>query len=396
MKRRQRQRGTREQRAQLRDVLSAASAMTAAQQEPRRHHLVPRFYLDQWAIDGRVQVTDLLQQRRTFQLRPEHALVETNYYRINEGMVDGGSPVAWESWLSAIEGAAASLLPVVRDEGLHTLEPESQGQFLQFLAVQVTRSRTWRYQGRWMLGAGYYQMWELGKPGAIAAHLERNGTEPTEERVANLQAYFDRVTGDPWSAARSPELEMEASMHAGNALMPCFVERVPVTFQCDAPLLTTDEPVTLLTEHHGDLDSPHAGFHAAPVIAVPLGPHHVLALFRRDLPAVDIDRRLRWTDTLELNRALLGNAHRHVVSQPGNRLAQRLYVPDLKAPMRMRNVRLDGRSLLQATPQHRWSGERDAPQRPVSFWWPATLPPAPLPPRTPEAWTAERRRYDAG
>jgi len=396
MKRRNRQRGTKEQRAQLRDVLNAASAMTAAKQEPRRHHLVPRFFLEQWAVDGRVQVTDLLQQRRTFRLRPEHALVETNYYRINEGVVDGGSPVAWETWLSAIEGAAAPLLPVVRDEGLHTLEPESQGQFLQFLAVQVTRSRTWRYQGRWMLGAGYFQMWELGKPGAIAAHLKRNGAEPTAERVANLEAYFDRVNADPWAAARSPELEMKASMHAGNALIPSFVERVPVTFRSDAPLLTSDEPVTLLTEHHGDLDSPHVGFHAAPVIAVPLGPHHVLALFRRDLPAVDVNRCLSRSETLELNRALLGNAHRHVVSLPGNQLAERLYVPDLKPPMRLRNVRSEGRPVLQATPQYRWSGERDAPQRPVSFWWPATLPPPPPVPRAPEEWAAERQRYDAG
>lgn len=136
---------------------------------------------------------------------------------------------------------------------------------------------------------------------------------------------------------------------------------MPVTFQSDAPLLTTDEPVTLLTEHHGDVDCPHAGFHAAPVIAVPLGPHHVLALFRPDLPAVETTRRLSRTDTLELNRALLGNAHRHVVSQPGQRLAQRLFVPDLKAPMRVRNVQHDGRTLSQATLQFRWSGERDAP-----------------------------------
>jgi len=115
--------------------------MTAAKQEPRRHHLVPRFFLDQWSVDGTVQVTDLLRQRHTYTLRPEHALVETDFYRINPDTVDGGSPVAWEAWLSAIEGAAAPLLPPVRDAGLHTLPLEQQGQFLQFLAVQITRYR---------------------------------------------------------------------------------------------------------------------------------------------------------------------------------------------------------------------------------------------------------------
>jgi hypothetical protein len=371
--------------------------MTAAKQEPRRHHLVPRFFLDQWAVDGSVQVTDLLRQRHTYTVRPEHALVETDFYRINSDTVDGGSPVAWEAWLSAIEGAAAPLLPLVRDAGLHTLPIEQQAQFLQFLAVQITRSRTYRLQGRWMLGAGYYRMWELDKPGAIEAHLRLNGTAPTPERVANLQAYFDRVSADPWASIRSPELEMEASMLAGNALVQTLAERTPVTFRSDAPLLTTDEPATMLAEDHGDVGTQHVGYHAAPIIAVPLGPHHVLALFRRDLPAIDVSRTLSHTDALELNRALLGNAYRHVVSTPGHKLPQRLYVPELKPPFQLRNVRSpDGRPFLLTLPLRRWSGELDAPQRPVSFWWPPTLPPAPPAPSTPEEWAAEQLRYDEG
>jgi hypothetical protein len=81
--------------------------------------------------------------------------VETDYYRINEDMVDGGSPVAWESRLSNVEAIAAPLLPIVRDHGLRTLPSGDQGRFLQFVAVQITRSRYYRLQGRWTLGAGY-------------------------------------------------------------------------------------------------------------------------------------------------------------------------------------------------------------------------------------------------
>lgn len=382
------------QRAELQAVLDNAAAMTAKRQEPRRHHLVPRFYLNEWAVEGQVQVTDLSQQRKTFTVRPEQALVETDFYRINEDMVDGGSPVAWESWLSNVEAIAAPLLPIVRDHGLHTLPLEDQGRFLQFVAVQITRSRYYRLQGRWMLGAGYYRMWELDRPGAIAAHLRDRSTEPTPELVAALQDYFDRVVQDPWKAMFSPELEMDASMRGANALLPDLAGRTTVTFTSAAPLLTTDEPVTLLAEHHGDMTSPHSGWHGAPIIAMPLGPHHVLALFRRDLPAVDVQRPLSRSDSLELNRVLLGNAHRHTVSVPGDKLAERLYVPDEKAPVRLRKVRTgDGRSFLQTIPMRRWSGERDAPQRPVSFWWPPVLPPAPTVPSTAEEWEAERLRY---
>ncbi|WP_248703901.1 DUF4238 domain-containing protein [Curtobacterium sp. MWU13-2055] len=386
-----------QQRAQLQTVLNNAASMTAARQEPRRHHLVPRFYLDQWTVAGRVQVTDLQKRRHTFTVRPEQALIETDYYRIHEGMVGGGSPVAWESWLSAVEGAAAPLLPAVCADGLEALPPEEQGQFLQFIAVQVTRSRNYRLQGRWMLGAGYYQLWELDRPGAIAAHLERNGAAATLEQVSALGAYFQRSVEDPWSAAFSPELDMYASMHAANALVRTLAERTPVTFCTETPLLTTDEPVTLLAENHGDLDSPHSGWHAAPIIAMPLGPHHVLALFRRDMPAVDKSRPLSRWDTLELNRALIGNAHRHVVSLPGNRLAARLYVPDIKPPMRVRTIRTsDGQTFRHATPLRRWSEELDAPRRPVAFWWPSVLPAAPAPPSTSEQWETERRLYYKG
>lgn len=167
-----------------------------------------------------------------------------------------------------------------------------------------------------------------------------------------------------------------------------------MTFTSAAPLLTTDEPVTLLAEHHGHMTSPHSGWHGAPIIAMPLGPHHMLGLFRRDLPAVDAQRPLGRSDSLELNRIPLGIAHRHTVSVPGDKLAERLYVPDEKAPVRLRKVRTgDGRSFLQTIQIRRWSGERDAPQRPVSFWWPPVLPPAPTVPSTAEELDAERLRY---
>lgn len=143
-----------EQLAELQAILDNATAMTAKRQASRQYHLVPRFYLNERAVEGQAQVTDPSQQRKTVSVRPEQALVETDYYRIDEDMVAGGSPVAWESWLSKVEAIAALLLPIVRGHGLHTLPLEDQGRLLQFVAIQITRSRYYRLQGRWMLGHG--------------------------------------------------------------------------------------------------------------------------------------------------------------------------------------------------------------------------------------------------
>ena len=61
-----------------------ATAMTAARQEPRRHHLVPRFYLERWAGDGRVRVVDLVRGRNAYELSPAQAALETDFYRLDE------------------------------------------------------------------------------------------------------------------------------------------------------------------------------------------------------------------------------------------------------------------------------------------------------------------------
>lgn len=108
------------------------------------------------------------------------------------------------------------------------------------------------------------------------------------------------------------------------------------------------------------------------------------------------DVELDWSETLELNRVIAGNAHRHLVEGPDGRLAGKLYIPDLKDPTRLVNVPPadgEGPELVWMPSQRRWHGDRDAPVRAVASWWPAVVPPGPRGPATVTEWQKERDSY---
>jgi hypothetical protein len=112
-----------------------AAAMTAAGQEPRRHHLVPRFYLERWAVNERVRVVDLIRSRNAYELSPAQAAVETDFYRLDEPDGDT-SPVHWEVWLSEVEEKAAATIACIDAAGLADMGDEAHQWLCLFLAVR--------------------------------------------------------------------------------------------------------------------------------------------------------------------------------------------------------------------------------------------------------------------
>ncbi len=380
---------------ELKQILNNSRVMTANGTEPRRHHLVPRFYLDRWAEDNRVRVTDLNSKQKSYVVAPNNALVETDYYRVPEGTVKDGSPVVWEVWLSKMESKAAAVFRAIDSGGLESLDDTQWNDLLVFLGVQITRSRAFRYKGRWMSGPGQYQLWELDRPGAIEALLTRMGEDATPERVAELRDYFDKVNADPSSVPLDAGLEMDMSIRSARGLAETLSTRQFLLFETAKPLMTCDEPIVELYEHMGVSTPNGGGVYGAPIIVFPFGPTQVLALFRSNMPA---GRKFRLSayETLELNRAIAGNAHRHLVENPASRLGSKLFIPELKEePIRIVSVPVpSGEGDFIWTPiQRRWHGCSNAPIRPVASWWPHTVPPPPPIPRTREEWNRERIAY---
>jgi len=382
---------------ELREIFAAADAMSASGQEARKHHVVPRFYLDRWAEGNRVLVTDL-DAGTSHAVDPKNALYQTDFYRVPMGTVVGtDSPVIWETWLSAVEGRAASAFEKFDSGGIRSLDDQALADLAGFLAVQTTRSRWYRYQVRWNASVGLFQAYELDKPGAVAARLIATGEEATPERVAEVEAYIAKMTADPWQMKLAASVEMDLAQRSAVGLNDLLTTRKLMVYQTEKPLLTSDEPVVSLWE---DLAADHlhdGGWFGVPIIAFPMDPHHVLALFRDNMPIMKRDDiPLDWRETLELNRAIAGHSYRHVVAQPSNPLASKLLIPRGKEPMQMHRAHAqDGSELIRWRVVRRWSDERGAPFRPVAGWWPPSVPAARSGPQTREEWAEERRQWDA-
>lgn len=375
-------------------IFAAADAMTASGQEPRRHHVVPRFYLERWAQERRVKVTEL-DARASHTVDPKNALVETDFYRIPAGGAEGSnSPVVWEAWLSKIEGNAKTVFDKMDAVGFAELAPTELGHIAVFVGVQATRSRAYRYQARWMSTVALHQVLELHRPGAIEAQMRRAGMDPTRDEVIATEEEWARTVDDPWQMNTSVGWEMEVSQAQASDLADLLATRSWVAYETSGPLITSDEPVVGLYEHMGADHLQDGGYHGAPVLVFPLGPHQVLAMFRENMPVQRPPAPpLDWRDTLDLNRAIAGNAHRYVVSQPSSRLAESLRIPERKAPSEIRRSGRNGNEeLVRFRALTRWSDERDAPRRPVGSWWPRVVPPAPPPPRSRDEHRDERGR----
>lgn len=377
----------------LQQIFDAANAMTASGQEPRAHHVVPRFYLDRWAEDNRVLVTDL-DAHKSFNADPQKTLIENDFYRVPAGTAAGSdSPVVWEAWLSQIEGIAAGVFDKLDRSGAASLGCDDLGRLAGFIAVQVTRSRWHRYQARWMKSVGIHRAFELDRPGAVESQLRNAGEDPSPARIAEVEAYWAKVTADPWQMNLPPSFELDLAQRSAIDIEDQLVHRKWVIYDTDKPLLTCDEPVVSLWADMGADHVIDGGYFGTPIIVFPLGPRQVLAMFRQNMPVLRSgDVPLDWRDTLDLNQTIAGNAYRHVVSQPSNPLASKLYVPPSKDPTQFQHAgKNENRELVRWRVLRRWSDEPDAPIRPVKSWWPSVIPP----PQPSLSREEERRRWDA-
>jgi hypothetical protein len=360
-----------------------AAAMTAAGQEPRRHHLVPRFYIDRWAVDGRVRVVDLLRGRNAYELSPAQAALETDFYRLDEPD-DDTSPVYWEAWLSEVEGKAAASIARIDAAGPGAMDDEAHQWLCLFLAVQMTRSRSARLRRRAMIAEHMARVLEIGAPEDLARELSGADRSFGSDDLEALVADVERFRADPSQLPLPRKEDLESSVKTATHIAGILMTRHVALYGTRRALITCDEPVVELHEY---MASPAigGGVWGAPILAFPLGPYSVLALYRRDLePPLEPGSMLTTSEAIDLNSSILANAHSFAIARAGDSMAERLYLPSQPVSIRSQLIDLPNsdESLLRFWPPRRWEGQHDAPVRVVNRWWSGHIPAAPRP--TPE------------
>lgn len=356
-----------------------AARMTAANSEPTKHHLVPRFYLERWAINGKIRVLDLERGRHPYDTSPLRAAKQANFYRLDETQ-EGESPVYWEAWLSEVEDRAkAAFLHIDGVEG--ELDDQSHQWLCLFLAVQMTRSRSTRLRRRLTIIEQMRQMIEIAGPEILARQLRGSGQAldgVAPELLADALADF-ALDPESYPISRTSDLEISASLAENGAKI--LATRTMVLVRTTRATITCDEPVV---ELHPDMATRlpnNGGVWGAPILAFPFDRHSILLMYRKDLePPIRPGEQLDASETLGLLSAILGNAYALAIASKGDLIAEKLFLPDQLPGVRSDRFEIPGKGTVFSIGYvHRWDDDPHAPQWPGGRIWPRVIPPAPAP-----------------
>jgi Protein of unknown function (DUF4238) len=126
-------------------------------------HIVPRFYLQGWAVNGKIGVEQVIERKR-LELAVENVGTRSRFYRRER---PGGVDINDIEWtLGEIESAAA---PVLRGlDGLWPLDREAKLRLAVLFAFQHLRTPRWKeeYENR---TRGFVQEFDRNNPSLFSA-----------------------------------------------------------------------------------------------------------------------------------------------------------------------------------------------------------------------------------
>jgi len=366
----------------------------ARKSQARKQHLVPKFYLKNWADHrGLVRVTDK-SLGVDYLKKPEKVGRITDFYTLESENISGDPPpLLAETIYAEVESQAA---PVIRDliSGPRDLSPAEIVAMTLFLGFQLTRGRTTREEHSDTATNLFKLQFGGLDDEAIRRYFGGEGGEPLgdEDLKTARQAIDDLMAG---KIRIGPEKEgsIGLAMKSATEVGALLALRAWIVSASRTPIITSDEPVVLL----GSSDRPRSqrsGLITAEVIVFPLSTYRVLVMLD-PLLALQGDYaplirsggiykdELSLVESIQLSRELAMNCHRWVFETPSTRIGKNIYVPDSSPRMATEWVRVTDRNGETADVQRSYGVTRWA-EVPRSMWprgrlWPLSYPP-PYPP----------------
>lgn len=231
----------------------------------RRHHTVPRFYLEGFAREGQIGTVELPGDRRFVQATRDATAI-TDFYTVRDE--DGNPDDALEKVLSEVEGQVHPLLRRVITDNEWPLKGEERDTLAWWFALQYTRGPDFR-AGMEQIAAVVTKL-ELGIEGPESLQQrarERLGRDLDDAELAEMWEQAMGPDGPPITF--TPLGHMREAYRQLPEIVPYFAGRhwQLVRFTRKA-LLTGDCPVTLVSRPDGSDYAP--GLAQAAAICVPL------------------------------------------------------------------------------------------------------------------------------
>lgn len=299
--------------------------------EPKRHHYVPKMYLDRFA-----ESEGLLVVRRrdggTFTTGANNIAVESGFYDLD---LEGGVvSKEVEHVLSDVEGSAASAIRAIDQTGKAPERGSEERLALAvYLAIQHTRTPQQRERVLFPTRLMDYLDGRKLSADLVAAFLREVHlkTEPSESEVAGAFMYAEAaaVSGEQLG----PNFSIALMLRGLPTLVPALEEfEWTVEYDRKGRLITSDAPLVQWRRPSQRDDFEGFGIDGASEIRFPLDPSHQLVLSRaRRPPAV----RVTPERSTECNIDMVAGCHRFCIATPRNearlsKLAMRDHHPVLR------------------------------------------------------------------
>lgn len=285
--------------------------MSTVSSSPRRHHLVPQFYLRRFAnAHDKIMVSRRDLQKR-FLTSVERAARETDFYTVET--TEGSSQLV-EQILSRVETLAAQSIERLVAGGFPPTQ-EDRENVAVFIALQLTRGRDHRHA--WNVVADAFLKLSLEgmtEAGVRQALTSAYGRPPTKEEVAS--AYELVENPESYFVVPHQNESIEAMLDNLQFLVPPILERTWKIAEFDKPLLlTSDSPVVLWSPRDQNRELRGIGLLTAKHIRFPLDPWHALILVK----GTEGRERMHFIDerhSLEMNWGTAARAYEWIYHHP--------------------------------------------------------------------------------
>lgn len=217
----------------------------------RRHHTVPRFYLEGFARDGRIGTVKLPGDKRFVQSTAD-ATTNNNFYALDT--VDVEDSDLFERALSDLEGRAAPVVRAVTEHDVWPLDADARHALAELAAVQYLRGPNQRRQMEQIMAAMTKLKLSLGGRASVFGYArERLGRDITDEEADQIWADVTSEDGPP--------IQLSARGHIKQLLrvlpkvFPYFIGRPWVLIRFERrKLCTCDTPLALIPHGKNPLE----------------------------------------------------------------------------------------------------------------------------------------------
>lgn len=293
---------------------------------PKKHHIVPRFYLEAWEREGQLRVTQVDSQL-SYPTSADKAARETHFYRLDSPDIDVDElpPGLAELLIGKLEGDASSIFRRLRTEADPKLDDEDLLALSVFLGVQFTRGRRERESLEAMATEHHKLMYGDLTDEDIAAIFVKRGQSASDEDIQSSRGFIDGLNSGEIFVAPQRPASVAMSLEAGFKVGLHLTTRDWVLATAPPLLITCDEPVVCVGGP-GTPRSERSGAASAPLIMCPLSPDRMLFIAAAGMR---LPEELTRADVAEINLEVLASAHSLAFELPTRRYASTVCVPPL-------------------------------------------------------------------